>query len=453
MRRLRLRPQGLRERLWLSVVGATSVALLAAVAGFNLLLADQLDSSATSLVRARAAAQVDAVRVVGGKVLAPEASDDHAKTQASRVWVFSGAAPVEAPLSSAAIESAARRLAAGPARHLDIPQEDVRLASLPVMASGRRVGTVVAEVSLAPYEETRKTALAASLALAGVVLALLALAARWLLGAALRPVRTMTRQAAEWSDRDPAGRFALGLPRDEFTELAATLDQLLERVAASLRREQRFSSEVSHELRTPIASLIAEAELALRREREAPAYRDSIEQMQATARRLARTVDTLVAVATAEQGSRRGTCDAEAAVARAVEGCTSAAAASGTTLSIVPPAGALRIGVDEDLVERILHPVLENSCVHGGSRVEVSLALAGAAVVIAVEDDGPGVQAGEVEAVFEPGRRGSGSAGAAGAGLGLALARRLARSADGEVRACAGRRLPGARFEITLPCA
>ena len=51
------------------------------------------------------------------------------------------------------------------------PQTDTRLYAAPVVAGGKRVGTVVAGVSLAPYEETRTTALVASLIFGGLVLA------------------------------------------------------------------------------------------------------------------------------------------------------------------------------------------------------------------------------------------------------------------------------------------
>ena len=78
----------------------------------------------------------------------------------------------------------------------------------------------------------------------------------------------MTRQAAAWSEHDLDRRFALGEPHDELGELAATLDGLLDRLAASLRREQLFLAELSHELRTPLARVMAESELALRRERD-----------------------------------------------------------------------------------------------------------------------------------------------------------------------------------------
>ena len=75
---------------------------------------------------------------------------------------------------------------------------------------------------------------------------------------ALRPVAHDDARAAEdWGAHDLDRRFELGPPRDELTGLAATLDGLLARIAASRRHEQRFASEVAHELRTPIAGCAA----------------------------------------------------------------------------------------------------------------------------------------------------------------------------------------------------
>jgi signal transduction histidine kinase len=73
-------------------------------------------------------------------------------------------------------------------------------------------------------------------------------------------------------------------------------------------------------------------------------------------------------------------------------------------------------------------------------------------VVYAVEDDGPGVAAGERDRIFEPGVRGTAARqGEQGAGLGLALARRLARTIDGDVLADTA--AAGGRFLIKLPAA
>ena len=442
---------GLRLRLWLAVVLLTAAALAAAIVGFNLLLAGELDRSANSLARSRASAELDVLRIKAGKVVAPEGGDT-ARVGGSRVWIFTTAGAIELPLAPSAVTAAARAAAAGPSRFVDVPDADVRLFSQPVIAGGNRVGTVVTEVSLAPYEQTRKTALVGSLALAAVVVLLVAVAAWWLLRASLSPVRRMTRQAADWSEHDPTGRFALGEPHDDLTELAATLDTLLERVSASLRHEQRFSAELSHELRTPLAGLIAEAELALRRERDTASYRASLEQILTSARKLARTVDALVAAARAEAGGPRGTADAFAVVEEVMEACSPLAQQHGIMIEATPHPGALRVGVDADLAERILQPVVENACRYGRTHVTLTVTRREAHVVYTVEDDGPGVAPTERESIFEPGARGSAADDSPGAGLGLALARRLARSVAGDIEPVAGDGL-GARFEIALPLA
>ena len=118
-----------------------------------------------------------------------------------------------------------------------------------------------------------------------------------------------------------------------------------------------------------------------------------------------------------------------------------------------PPAQPLRLGVDADLAERILQPVVENACRYGRTRVRIEVVRDSSHVVYLVEDDGPGVSPDERESIFEPGVRGlAGRAnGAGGAGLGLPLARRLARSASGEIVVEAGH--DGGRFFVSLPAA
>ena len=336
----------------------------------------------------------------------------------------------------------------GRRRFEDVAGADVRLHTAPVVFGGRRLGTVIVARSLAPYEQTRETALVSSLALGGIVVLLVAAAARWLLVSSLRPVARMTRQVAAWSERDLDRRFALGEPYDELTELAATLDGLLERLAASLRREQRFSAELSHELRTPLTRVITETELALRRERAPEEYRRVVELAHRNAEQLARIVDTLVAAARHEAGAQRGTADAYDVVTEAASACAGLASERGMELVIEPPAHPIRVGVDPDLAERILQPVLENACRYGSSTVHVSIDRSGNALRYDVSDDGSGVREAERERIFEPGVRGE-AANGDGSGLGLALARRLAHTVGGEIEAIPDS--DGGRFVVRLP--
>src|SRR6185295_2558974 len=88
------------------------------------------------------------------------------------------------------------------------------------------------------------------------------------------------------------------------------------------------------------------------------------------------------------------------------------------------PSDPARVAVDEELVERMIQPLIDNAVHYGRSIADVSLAREGAFAVINVSDDGPGVAAHEQTTIFEPGARGGAAESRTdGAGLGLAVAR------------------------------
>jgi two-component system OmpR family sensor kinase len=436
-----------RTRLLAIVLCTIAVALGAATFGFNVLFANASSRDADTLLRTRADSERDALRVRAGHLSVTEANGE--PLDDSNVWIFEGSRVVEAPRAQPEADAAAHTLAGGPARFVDVHGTDVRLYASPVVVDGRRLGTVVTGLSLAPYEQAQRTALTGSLGLAVLVLVLVGVAVYLILRTALRPVARMTEQAAAWSEVDLDRRFDLGPPHDELTRLAATLDGLLDRIAASLRHERRFSAELSHELRTPLAKLITEAELALRRDREPGEYREALEQILHSGQQLARTIDTLLAAAQQEHGGLQGTADCYTAALEIVDACGRAASQKGVEVLLERPQVPVRAGVDEDVVERILQPLVENACKYGSTQVRISVDRSGSAVAFVVEDDGPGIAAGEEETIFEPGTRGAASRdNGDGAGLGLALARRLARAAAGDVRA---EHSDGGRFVVTLP--
>jgi len=442
MRRPRL---GVRARLLLAVVAAVVLALAIGVTAFTLLLSHRLSASATSLARAQAQAAVSSLDVRGGRLSAHEAPDQGASP--GQVWVFADKRQVEAPNASRVVAAAARALAGGPER-TETVEEQTRLYALPVVDNGRRFGTVVTAVALDPYEDTERTAFVGALILAALLLAAVAVLSRWMLGRALEPVSRMTADAAAWRASDLDRRFALGEPYDELTRLAATLDDLLEQIAASLRHEQRFTAELSHELRTPLARISAETELMLRRERTPDEYRDALDSIQRSADTMARTVEALVAAAQHEAGLTRTTSDVRDVVSSAIGATRQNGALVDIGVSL--PDEPVRVAVDGQLAERMLQPLLDNATRYGHV-VNVSVVRGNTVASIAIDDDGPGVAGDERDMIFEPGARGSASAGHDGAGLGLALAQRLARSAGGAIIAEPNE--GGGRFTLKLPLA
>lgn len=438
-----------RTRLLLAVLLALAVALAAATAGFNLLLVSMSTRDADSLLRQRADSERALIQVQNGQLRMPE--HVHERIGESRVWVFSSSRLLEAPATSAEVNGTAIELARGPERFRSLNDPDVRLMSLPIVHDGKRLGAVVSVVSLAPYEHTEHAALIASVAFAAALLLLAGAAVWWLLRSALRPVARMTEQAAAWVETDLDGRFRLGEPHDELTRLAWTLDQMLDRIAASLRHERLLSAELSHELRTPLAKLRAEAEIALRRPRAADEYSDALRDVIRNADRIEQIVEVLLSAARYESG-QRGVSDAGAVARDTAVACAPIAELRHVDVEVVEPA-PVRVGVDATFAERILHPVIENACRYAREHVRVTVSRGEGAVLFTVSDDGPGVAEEERVHIFEPATRGgSGRQSGAGAGLGLALSRRLARSVTGDVElgSASG---DGGCFLVRLPAA
>ncbi|MCM0619285.1 sensor histidine kinase [Nocardioides bruguierae] len=303
----------------------------------------------------------------------------------------------------------------------------------------------------APYESEEGVAFVVS-ATAAVVLVLLAAGvAAWASGRALAPVADMARTAEKWSEHELHRRFDLGAPTNEIRALGHTLDALLERVAQAILAEQRLTAELAHELRTPLTSLQVTAELAAARNDLDEQLREDLDDILLAARTMGATITVLLDVARAQASGLDAVVPARQVLEDAVRRYVLTAA---TTLDL--PDG-LVLDVPHELAVRALAPVLANADRHG-SQVVVTATVEPGRVHLDVADDGTGVDADVAADLFTPGRSGSG-----GAGLGLPLARRVARSAGGDVLlrpgpdgarerggAVAGA-ATGAVFRVTLP--
>ncbi len=436
---------GLRTKLTISFTIAGLVAIGILTLGFNVLLRSNLRSDANRVLQARAGAALDSVVVRNGRVVGREAPDEAAPD--SGVWIYQGNRAIERPEAPAEVDRLADRLARTGDAYAESVPEDLKLQGVPISQGNGRVGTAVVALSVEPYERSASRALIASLAFAAVMLALIVIATRVITNRALRPVADITREAADWSEHDLDHRFDLGPPHDELTQLAATFDDMLARLAANLRHEQRLTAEISHELRTPLAAISAEAELALSRPRTSEAYREAIETIQRRAAQLGEVMDTLLLAARANAGAK--------AVADANQIAESAVEATGdgdaVEFEVVPDSTRPKVSAGENVGRQILAPLLENARRYGAEKVELRVSGEGEAVVFSVADDGRGITGDEAERIFEPGARGAAAAATVdgGAGLGLPLARRLARTIGGDVFVVPSD--TGARVEASLP--
>jgi signal transduction histidine kinase len=443
---------GVKNRLLLAVLATVVVALVVMTVGFNLVLVSTLTLDADSRLAKLAQDEANMVAVSENGITLPRPSGSLADI-GSQVWVFVAGQTVSGPTVDPDIATAAKALDGSEGAYVNVPGHDVRLHSVGLYFGEERIGTIVTGVSMASIYRTQRVTLLATIGFTIVILIIVGFAGRWVLNAAFRPVTRMTTEAEAWSTEDLDRRFDMGEPHDELSQLAHTLDGMLDRLSASLRREQRFSAEVSHQLRTPVAKIKAEAELALRRPRDPEYYQEALGSVLYSADQMARTVEALLAAAQEEGSLARGRADVWQVLADVVSSIGVLAEENEVEVRVQPPARDLRVGVERAIAVQILQPVVENACRFARAEVLLGAGRNGKEIFFLVEDDGPGVAEDEKERIFEPGVRGSAAAGEQtgprGAGLGLSLARRLARAASGDVEVESGDR--GARFRVRLP--
>lgn len=441
MRRLALRGRVVAASLLVLSLGVGTIGV-----GLNALLTNRLSADADAVLRARADAQRATIDVVDRRVVVREGAQDEALDR--EAWVFVDGRTLARPPASATLQREAAALGrVTTATTRNVPGE-VRLLAEPVRqpAGGERIATIVVGVSLAPYEHTERLARGATVVFALFVLLAGAVIAVRAIGAGLRPVAEMARAAQDYSEHDLSRRFGLGPVRDEITELAATLDGLLDRLQASLSREQRLSAEIAHELRTPLSGIRGEAELAMRNSDLPAATRDSLEAVVAGTLRMDAAIDALLAAAR-HIDAPSVTCDLAEALLLSIDASDGQAQHAGVDLVGPDEPPAVRLAADARFVAQTLQPLLDNAIRHARSRVVVRCSVHASSIAVVIEDDGPGIAVADAERIFEPGVT---TPGGSGVGLGLALSRRLARSLGGDVRADVNG-AQGARLVVELP--
>ncbi|MDH6627449.1 signal transduction histidine kinase [Streptomyces sp. LBL] len=440
----RLGPRTLRGRLSLVALTTAALLMLVLTVAFNAVAQHRLQHQADDELRTRAAAVATTVDTSGPTVRVLETSHDELLD--ANVWIYVDGRLLEEPPAAGPLTHVADALAGRGGRRCvtaDV-HGPLRLCSQPV--SGQKSdATVVTALDLSPYRSSADTLLLGSLTLDAVMLACTYALTRLAVGRALRPVRTMTDQAAQWSAVASDERFGSVRHPAELARLGTSLDAILDRIRTLLRHERQLTGELSHELRTPLSRIIAELDWWQTSPRTDDQTR-ATHQVIADAAESMRTIcDTLLDDARGGALTAPGTAEILPTLHRLAEVLYLPG-----HLTVITEGPCVVAGVPPALLERIVSPLLTNASRYARSSVAVRAHRTPDGVRVDVIDDGPGVPHPFAGQLFEPGQRADPGDGHGGAGLGLPLARRLARSAGGEVTYDPGH-TPGARFTVSLP--
>lgn len=312
-----------------------------------------------------------------------------------------------------------------------VPHDDMRVSGQRVTAPSGDYTVIVGGGSEAVEATARTVALGLACG-APIIIAVAGAASYWLVRRSLQSVDAIRSRVAEISASDLTERVPVPDSRDEIAALAVTMNQMLSRIEAGHRAQQRFLGDASHELRSPLATIISGLEVA-------EAHPDLLDAELAVntllpeAHRMHALIEDLLLLARADEQSlvRRqeemafdDLAEAEATRVRREAPC-----------AIHTDIRPVRFTGDPVALSRMIRNLVDNAVRHAHSRVTIGVSGRKGTAVLTVGDDGPGIAPAERTRVFErfvrldSDRARSGG----GAGLGLAIVAEVVTAHGGTV--------------------
>jgi len=358
-------------------------------------------------------------------------------------------------------KSARRAVPNSPIRRLTLRDDDILVAAREVPLSADARYRVVAGLTTKSIEFTPRELVSTMLIITPLLLAVSMVFAYGIAGRSFRPIDRMVDQVQAITDgKSLHRRLNIGTAGQELSRLAATLNEMIERLETSFGALRRFTADASHELKTPLAVMRADLERAMSPSvtpnEEAIALEEALQQVT----RMADLVDSLLTLARADEG-RFDLFREPVHLGPLVREVVETARLLGEEGELVIDAPLIEdadVLGDLTRLRQLLLNLVTNAIKYTPRRGRVTITLArGEEVVsVSVEDTGIGIAAADLPYVFErfwrADRVRSRASERGGFGLGLAICQWIAQAHGGQltVQSRLGR---GTTFTVTLPLA
>jgi signal transduction histidine kinase len=280
--------------------------------------------------------------------------------------------------------------------------------------------------------------------------------AYWLAYKSLAPVEHLRRLADEITAERLDRRLPVHNPADELGLLAQTINSMIARLERSFDEVRRFTADASHELRTPIAVIRSEAEMGMEAAADLEESRHRFISILEECGRLASITSQLLTLSREDAGitpAARHAVPLKPLLLDAVESFRSLANLKRQDLVADVDCEAV-VSADGDRLRQVFDNLIDNAIKYTPPDGRITVHLTGdvSSAVVAVQDNGIGIDPEHVRHVFDRFYRVGKGDGLddLGAGLGLSIVRSIVSSLGGrvEVESTLGE---GSAFRVHLP--
>jgi signal transduction histidine kinase len=271
----------------------------------------------------------------------------------------------------------------------------------------------------------------------------------------LKRIDAVSRTARAIVGGDMSQRVPVRGTDDEFDELAASVNAMLNRIEDLMRSMRQVSNDVAHDLRTPLTRLRQRLEHARRRAQTTEELHEALAHSIAQVDSILETFGALLRIAQIEAGGRaseKSAINVSRLLAGIVDDFAPAAEDQGQSL-VAEIDKDLSITGDPELLTQMVVNLVDNAIRHSppGARICIEAKTVGESLELAVVDNGPGIPPRERENVLRPFYRLEASRTTEGSGLGLSLVAAIAKRHDAKLSL--GDNSPGLRVAVLFPAA
>jgi two-component system OmpR family sensor kinase len=328
---------------------------------------------------------------------------------------------------------------------------ELRVLTHPVVADGSRIGTFRVADPLTSVNQALESLRNRFIAVGLGALVLSVAIAIWLANLISRPLRRMAAVASAVDSGDLTHRIDYS-GEDEVGVLAESFNHMMDRLEEGFRLQRDFVSDASHELRSPLTVLRGRIEQLTDHAGDRETVKSEADELMNEVRRMERLTNDMLTLAKAERGGlvqrRRVPID------DFVDDLRRDLPLLGPRHYSVESTVHGDLEADPDRLSQVLRNLVTNAVRHTAAdgSIDISISSENGSAVFAVHDDGTGIEADQLERIFDRFHRTDEGRSRAqgGSGLGLAIAKAIVEAHGGDIAASStpGR---GATFRFRIP--